>query len=171
MNPREEIKEMAPELSRWNQGEGYTIPNDYFEKFSERIIDRVKESEELKTYFDALPNQVMDKIKKEKKSKVYSLRSFIQYGAVAAALLVVGSLVWSNMSISNPDASFSLLNSSEDLDYIIDEIAIEEIFDSEFIDDELLDEILVSEEENYSIDDTTEDLFLDAEDELLEEFL
>ncbi len=38
-------------------------------------------------------------------------------------------------------------------------------------DDESLDEILVSGEEQYSADDSAEDVLFDADDELLEEFL
>ena len=40
----------------------------------------------------------------------------------------------------------------------------------EFIDDETLDEIFTSEEGQYFIDESSEDLLFDVDDELLEEF-
>ena len=43
-------------------------------------------------------------------------------------------------------------------------------FDLEFIDDETLDEIFTSEEGQYFIDESSEDLLFDVDDELLEEF-
>ena len=50
------------------------------------------------------------------------------------------------------------------------ELSVEDIFDLEFIDDETLDEIFASEEGQYFIDESSEDLLFDVDDELLEEF-
>ena len=171
MNPREEIKDIAPNLSQWKLSEGYSVPTDYFGSLNESIIERVDESEKLESYFTSLPDQVMQKIKQEEKSKVVSLGSYFKYGVAAALLLAVGSMIYSNLLEEAVLPSYSMIETSEDFNYIIDEISLEDIFDSEFIDDESLEELLVSGEDEFSADDLAEEFIFDADDETLEEFL
>ena len=171
MNPREEIKDIAPTLSEWKHSEGYTVPSNYFERLSYNVLEYVEETKKLEPYFQSLPNQVMSKVKQEEKGKVMPIRSYYKYGLAAAILIVAGTILWSTVIEETIAPTYSMIEYSEDLDYIINEISIEDIFDSEFIDDESLDEILVSGEEQYSADDSAEDVLFDADDELLEEFL
>lgn len=171
MNPREEIKDMAPELSHWKHNEGYTVPSSYFNNLSDNVIKRVEEGEKLEPYFQSLPDQVINKIKREEKVKVVSIRSYFKYGTAAAILIAAGTMLWSSLIEETITPTYSMIEDIEDLDYIIEEISMEDIFDSEFIDNESLDEIFASGEEQYSTDESAEDLLFDADDELLEEFL
>ena len=63
-----------------------------------------------------------------------------------------------------------MIEDNEDYNYVVQELSVEDIFDLEFIDDETLDEIFTSEEGQYFIDESSEDLLFDVDDELLEEF-
>lgn len=170
MNPREEIKDIAPKLSLWKYKEGYTVPEGYFENLSDRMLDRVLEEEKLEPYFTSLPNEVMRKIKEEDKGKIISIRPFLKYVAAAVIMLSIGTLVWNNLNDSEPDLLASI-EDSEELDYIIESVSIEDIFDTDIFDDDILDEVLANEEYDIPLNDSAEDFLFDADDELLEEFL
>ena len=170
MNPREEIKDIAPKLSLWKYKEGYTVPKGYFENLSDKMYERVLEEEKLEPYFTSLPNEVMRKIQEEDKGKVISIRPFFKYAIAAAFMFLIGTLVWTNLDGGEPDLLTSI-ESSDDLDYIIESVSIEDIFDSEFFDNEILDEVLANEEYETQLNDSAEDFLFDADDELLEEFL
>ena len=171
MNPREEIKDIAPKLSQWKHPEGYTLPADYFVDLSDNVLLRAKEIENLEPYFNSLSDQVMNKIKEEEKGKVIPIRSYLKYVVAAAMLITVGTLLWSNQAKESTMPTYAMLETSEELDFIIDEIAMEDIFDSEFIDDESLDEILVYDLELIAVDDFAEEILYNASDDILEEFL
>ena len=171
MNPREEIKNIAPTLSKWKHTEGYVVPADYFEKLSNNVINRVEETEKLESYFESLPNEVMNKVKHKEKRKVLPIRSFYKYGVAAAILITVGTVLWPSLMEETITPTYSMTENNEDLDFIVDEISMEDIFDSDFIDDESLDEIFAIGEDPISSDDSIKDLLFDGDDELLEELL
>lgn len=171
MSPREEIKDVAPKLSEWKHSEGYKVPLDYFDNLPACVMKHIQETEKLEPYFQSLPDQVMNKIKREEKVKVVSIRSYFKYGIAASILISIGTMVWSSLLEETTTPTYSMIESSEDYNYIVEELSMEDIFDSEFIDDESLDEIFASEETQYSADESAEDLLFDADDELLEEFL
>ncbi len=171
MNPREEIKDIAPKLSLWKYGEGYKIPDGYFEGLSDRICERVEEDEKLDKYFSALPDEVMQKIKQEQKGKVMSIRPFLKYAVAAAFFMIMGTLVWNNVDSEFASDQTVSLEDSEELNYIIEAISLEDIFDTEFIDDETFEEILVNEDDEFIFNNSTEELLYEVDDELLEEFL
>ena len=171
MNPREEIKKIAPTLSQWNHNEGYLVPSNYFDKLSNNVINRVEETEKLEPYFESLHDRVMNKVKEEEKRKVIPISSFYKYGIAAAILITAGTMLWTNLKEETIVPTYSMTENVEDLDYIVNEISMEDIFDSEFIDDESLDEIFGSGEDLISSDDSIEDLLFEGGDELLEELL
>lgn len=171
MNPREEIKDIAPTLSQWNHSEGYIVPSNYFENLSNDMMVRLETTEKLDPYFLSLPDQLMAKIKEEEKTKVMTFKSYYKYVIAAGLLIAAGTMLWTNLVEEIGGSAYSMIEDSEDLDYIIDELSMEDIFDVEFIDDESLEEILANGEEQYTTDDLAEDLLYDAKDELLEEFL
>lgn len=169
MNPREEIKDIAPELSRWTHEEGYEVPVDYFSSLSDIMVAKVEEKEKLKPYFDSLPDQIMSRVREEKQR--VSISRYYKYGVAAAILILVGNMLWSNFNNEIVAPTYSMMEYNEDLEYIVDEVSMEDIFDTEFIDDESLEEVLTSGVDPFYTDDSAEHLFLDADDELLEDFL
>jgi len=171
MNPREEIKDLAPKLSEWKHSEGFKVPVDYFDNLSVSVMKHMQETEKLEPYFQSLPDQVINKIKREEKVKVMSIRSYFKYSIAAVILISVGTMMWSSLLEESTTLNYSMIEGSEDYNYIVEELSMEDIFDSEFIDDESLDEIFASEEGQYSADESSEDLLFDVDDELLEEFL
>ena len=78
--------------------------------------------------------------------------------------------MWSSLLEEFTISTYSIIEGSEDYNYVVQELSVEDIFDLEFIDDETLDEIFASEEGQYFIDESSEDLLFDVDDELLEEF-
>ena len=78
--------------------------------------------------------------------------------------------MWSSLLEEFTISTYSIIEGSEDYNYVVQELSVEDIFDLEFIDDETLDEIFTSEEGQYFIDESSEDLLFDVDDELLEEF-
>lgn len=172
MEHRNEIKDIAPTLSKWNQKEGYTIPKDYFDGLSDNILNRANEEGNLEPYFSSLPDQVMDKLKKEESTKVITIRSWYRYGAVAALLIAVGSIIWSYNSDDTHLETYAVSTEAEELEYILDNVTIDEFLNSDIIDDATFEELLVSGEENAIVIESIEDLFYTYDDdELLEEFL
>ena len=79
-------------------------------------------------------------------------------------------MMWSSLLEEFTISTYSIIEGSEDYNYVVQELSVEDIFDLEFIDDETLDEIFTSEEGQYFIDESSEDLLFDVDDELLEEF-
>ena len=170
MNPREEIKDLAPKLFDWKHSEGYKVPVDYFDNLSVSVMKHMQETEKLESYFQSLPNQVMNKIKREEKVKAVSIKSHFKYSIAAAILISAGTMMWSSLLGELTISTYSMVEGSEDYNYVVQELSVEDIFDLEFIDDETLDEIFTSEEGQYFIDESSEDLLFDVDDELLEEF-
>jgi len=170
MNPREEIKDLAPKLFDWKHSEGYKVPVDYFDNLYVSVMRHTQETEKLEPYFQSLPNQVMNKIKREEKVKAVSIKSYFKYSIAAAILISAGTMMWSSLLEEFTISTYSIIEGSEDYNYVVQELSVEDIFDLEFIDDETLDEIFTSEEGQYFIDESSEDLLFDVDDELLEEF-
>ena len=170
MNPREEIKDLAPKLFDWRHSEGYKVPVDYFDNLYVSVMRHMQETEKLEPYFQSLSNQVMLKIKREEKVKAVSIKSYFKYSIAAAILISAGIMMWSSLLEELTISTYSMIEGSEDYNYIVQELSVEDIFDLEFIDDETLDEIFTSEEGQYFIDESSEDLLFDVDDELLEEF-
>ncbi len=170
MNPREEIKDLAPKLFDWRHSEGYKVPVDYFDNLYVSVMRHIQETEKLEPYFQSLPNQVMLKIKREEKVKAVSIKSYFKYSIAAAILISAGIMMWSSLLEELTISTYSMIEGSEDYNYIVQELSVEDIFDLEFIDDETLDEIFTSEEGQYFIDESSEDLLFNVDDELLEEF-
>jgi hypothetical protein len=129
-----------------------------------------QETEKLEPYFQSLPNQVMNKIKREEKVKAVSIKSYFKYSIAAAILISVGTMMWPSLLEDSTILNDSMIEDNEDYNYVVQELSVEDIFDLEFIDDETLDEIFASEEGQYFIDESSEDLLFDVDDELLEEF-
>ena len=170
MSPREEIKDLAPKLFEWKHSEGYNVPVDYFDNLSVSVMKHIQETEKLELYFLSLPDQVMNKIRREEKGKAMSTKSYFKYSIAAVILISVGTMMWSSLLEEPTTSTYSMIEGSEDYNYIVEELSMEDIFDSEFIDDESLYEILASEKEQYFIDESSEDFLFDVDDELLEEF-
>ena len=170
MNPREEIKDLAPKLFDWRHSEGYKVPVDYFDNLYVSVMRHMQETEKLEPYFQSLSNQVMLKIKREEKVKAVSIKSYFKYSIAAAILISAGIMMWSSLLEELTISTYSMIEGSEDYNYIVQELSVEDIFDLEFIDDETLDEIFTSEEGQYFIDESSEDLLFNVDDELLEEF-
>ncbi len=170
MNSREEIKDLAPKLYDWKHSEGYKVPVDYFDNLSVSVMKHMQETEKLEPYFQSLPNQVMNKIKCEEKVNAVSIKSYFKYSIAAAILISVGTMMWPSLLEDSTILNDSMIEDNEDYNYVVQELSVEDIFDLEFIDDETLDEIFASEEGQYFIDESSEDLLFDVDDELLEEF-
>jgi hypothetical protein len=99
-----------------------------------------------------------------------SIKSYFKYSIAAAILISAGTMMWSSLLGELTISTYSMVEGSEDYNYVVQELSVEDIFDLEFIDDETLDEIFTSEEGQYFIDESSEDLLFDVDDELLEEF-
>ena len=97
MNPREEIKDLAPKLFDWRHSEGYKVPVDYFDNLYVSVMRHIQETEKLEPYFQSLPNQVMNKIKREEKVKAVSIKSYFKYSIAAAILISVGTMMWPSL--------------------------------------------------------------------------
>ena len=148
-----------------NTGDTY-----YFDNLYVSVMRHMQETEKLEPYFQSLPNQVMNKIKREEKVKAVSIKSYFKYSIAAAILISAGTMMWSSLLGELTISTYSMVEGSEDYNYVVQELSVEDIFDLEFIDDETLDEIFTSEEGQYFIDESSEDLLFDVDDELLEEF-
>ena len=79
-------------------------------------------------------------------------------------------MMWPSLLEDSTILNDSMIEDNEDYNYVVQELSVEDIFDLEFIDDETLDEIFASEEGQYFIDESSEDLLFDVDDEFLEEF-
>lgn len=170
MNPREEIKDIAPKLSQMENEKRRPIPNDYFSELQNNVMNRLEESKKLEIYFEELPDKVLNTVRKEE-TKVFNIQPFLKYGVAAILLLCIGTLFWNNNELEG-DATYALYEEeNEDLDFIIEELSMEEILDSDFIDEEALEEILVSYDNEDSSERWVEEIFYDADDDLLEDFL
>ncbi len=171
MNPREEIKVIAPTLSRWKISDRSTVPSDYFDTLADKVLESVEVAEKMEEYFQSLPDQVIHKIKQEETTNVNPILSYYKYVIAASIFIAVGTILWSSLTNETVSPSYSMIEIGEDLDYIIDEISVEDIFDFEFIDDKTFEEVLVSEDGQFSEEDLVDDLLFDVDDEILEEFL
>lgn len=116
----------------------FKIPEDYFNKFEEKIfstIKNTKKEEEFlvpENYFENIESSIFKKIKKRKERNLYFIRTF----SIAATLLLLFSLL---IVIKNQNNS---VKQNEIIDYLSDHMNSDE-----------LDEILL--QKNINLDDKT----------------
>lgn len=176
MDPREEIKDIAPTLSQWQHEEGYTVPSGYFDQLSDAVLSRVHEGDKMDLYFNSLPDRVMNKIdqeenrSKENVSKVLPIRAFYKYAVAAALLIAVGTMVWTTTSDDITPDTYVMSVETEELNYILDNVSLDDFLTSDIIEDEVFEALLVSdvEYEEESIDALFYNI---SDDDILEEFL
>lgn len=171
MDPKEEIKDIAPKLSLWKYKEGFQVPEGYFENLSNSVQVKIEERQNLDPYFDSLPDQVMNRIEQENSKKIISIQTYLKYAVAALFFVSIGTLLWNNIQEDITTPSLAIIEDTEEIDYIIESISIEDIFNTEFIDDADLDEIFANEDDDLFLIESVEEVLHDAEDALLEEFL
>lgn len=116
----------------------FKIPEDYFNKFEEKIfstIKNTKKEEEFlvpENYFENIESSIFKKIKKREERNLYFIRTF----SIAATLLLLFSLL---IVIKNQNNS---VKQNEIIDYLSDHMNSDE-----------LDEILL--QKNINLDDKT----------------
>lgn len=171
MDPKQELKKIAPNLAQLDQTKGYRVPHDYFANLSDKLMDRVYEEERLQPYFANLSDQVLDKINKEKATNIVSIRSFFRYAIAAVFLLTMGSLLWMNTANDFDQPIYASIEETDDLDFILDNVSLEEILSSEQIEDDVFEEIFASEDIYIYSEESLGNLFYETnDDDLLEEF-
>jgi hypothetical protein len=112
------------EFPLWGSG---GLPKNYFEKLSNRILDRINQKQQLYSlenlekvnvfkvpdgYFEELPNRIEAKIEKPKSS--FQIIRNTKFWAAAASILIVVGLAWYFLIPQKSEVDLALENVSKD---------------------------------------------------------
>ena len=156
------------------KGSGFKTPDNYFEKFDEKMLNQVKISQKVEQsgfeipdpYFESFDENLMEKISHEMDSSkvipLFSWKKVIGIAAVAACLLLMFNLFYPeqpNLTFDDLETS-SIENYLGVLDFSNDEIATllsEESWNKEIFIDQNIEEEQLKE---YLLDSNLEELIL-----------
>ncbi|MCP9200096.1 hypothetical protein MKO06_09265 [Gramella sp. GC03-9] len=172
---------MKTNNSKYQDKSGFRVPEDYFESFDARMMDRLKENSSFELpdtarpfkvpagYFDDLESRILDKSRQQPKGRVINLfrSEYLYYAAAVAAIfiLMLGNFykVETTEELGWDDIEISVMENYIDEGYEMGYIDLNTFDHSEFISEDgtLIDD---SDFENVSTQDA-----LDYLDENLED--
>lgn len=153
-------------MKKEHKNNAFKTPENYFEGFNDRLLDRLKEGgsafpkeDGLKVpedYFDTLNEKITDKLHQNSSPKVISLQPYRKYYLAAAAVAALFILVLGLQQFGSKELTFDSLANSDIENYldntdlglssyeiaevvVLDEIAIENILEDQLIEENIID--------------------------------
>ncbi len=169
-----ELEEKAPFLAKVKRENPHTVPDGYFERMEEEILQKlgleIDDSSPPAGYFEALPDVVDAKVGRHKNTSFFRLTFLMKIAA--SVIIILGAAFWfvtKNVDKTSADIIVSNQEMKEALDYLetYEGVGLEDFLVHDLLNDDIVDEDLQDMEDLDSIDELLDDL----SDEELENLL